>query len=261
MVETFILISFGLMGLCVGSFLNVVIYRLPNNLSIIKPPSNCPVCGRMIKPYENIPVISYIFLRGKCAGCKNGISAIYPAVELLTAVLWVLPVIYGFDYMNACVAAIFSTILLAVFFIDFKYMIIPNELVIAIIVLSLPLFFIGNDIVWYNRLIGFVVGGGVLYLLAIFSEKAFKKEGMGGGDIKLMAAAGLMLGWQNILLSLFMAAAVALVIIILITPLKKKFPIGEAVPFGPALSVAMLICYYFGAPIISWYRNMVIGAQ
>ncbi|MDR1689840.1 MAG: prepilin peptidase [Clostridiales bacterium] len=265
-IDIFFLIILAVAGLCVGSFLNVIIYRLPREQSIIKPRSFCPKCGHKIKAYENIPVFSYIFLRGKCSECKEKISVRYPIVEIITAVLWVLPLILlpsytAIDIANIVIAALFSTVLLAIFIIDFEHLIIPNELVISIIVLSIPAFFTQNDlIVWYEKLIGFAVGGGILYLLAYLSEKFLKKEGVGGGDIKLMAACGLVLGWQNILLSLFVAAIITMIVILLVmTPIKKKLPIGEIVPFAPALSAAMVICLYYGEDIIFWYLTSIMG--
>lgn len=255
----FMIIVFCVLGLCAGSFLNVVIYRVPKGLSIIKPRSACPKCERQIRFYENIPVLSFIFLRGKCRGCGEPISIRYPVIEIVTALLWVLPLPLGLSVANAVIAALFSSILLAVFVIDFELLIIPNELVLSVIALSIPTFFVKSDIFWYERLIGFAAGGGILYLLAVFSERVFKKEGMGGGDIKLMAACGLILGWQNILLSLFLAALVAMLAVLLVlTPLKKKFPIGETIPFAPALSIAMVISYYFGSQIIFWYLSRFI---
>ena len=245
------------LGLIIGSFLNVVIYRMPREISVVKPPSSCPKCGHAIKAYENIPVFSYIFQGGKCRGCKEKISIRYPIVEMICGLLWIIPLALGLSYAEASLAALFSSALLAVFFIDFEHMIIPDRIVLFIMLLSIPAFFIETNILWYERLIGFAAGGGLLLLIAILAEKILKKEGMGGGDIKLMAAGGLILGWQNILLSLFVGAAVAMVVIIIMTPLKKKFPKGEQIPFGPALSIGMLICYYFGADMISWYLQII----
>lgn len=251
---------FFFMGLCIGSFLNVVIYRMPMEMSIVAPRSACPRCGHKIKFYENIPVLSFIFLGGKCRECKQSISIRYPVIELITGILWVVPLLIGLDTANAVITALLSSILLAVFVIDLEHLIIPDELVLSIIALSIPAFFVESGILWYEKLLGFLCGGGVLYLLAFFSERFLKKEGMGGGDIKLMAACGLILGWRSILLSLFVASVVAMIAILAVmTPIKKKFPMGETIPFGPALSVAIIICYYYGESMIFWYLNRFIA--
>lgn len=248
----YIYLFFFITGLCVGSFLNVVIYRLPINKSIVAPRSSCPNCGTPIAFYDNIPIFSFLLLRGKCRHCKNKISPIYPLVEFLNALLWLFAAyMCRGDFLFGLISAVFSSVLLAIFFIDYKHYIIPDSTVIMIAAISIPLFFMETNLLWYHRIGGLLAGGGILYLLAVFSEIVFKKEGMGGGDIKMVGACGLILGYKNILLSLFLSSVIALVLICIISAFKKKTM--DMIPFGPALALGILICHYFGEQMIAFY--------
>ncbi len=237
-------------GLLIGSFLNVCIYRIPIGKTIVKGRSYCPFCNSLIPWYCNIPLFSYIFLKGRCKYCGEKISVVYPVVELLNALLYLLIwQVYGLT-VTAVLAAVFFSILLVISFIDLRYWIIPDGLLLAILALGIinavyqTLVLNAN---WYDWAIGFFAASVPLLILGL----AYK-DGMGGGDIKLMAVAGLFMGWKLILLALFIGAVyggVASIFIILV----KKGSMKTAVPFGPFLSLGMATGLLAGNQLITWY--------
>jgi prepilin signal peptidase PulO-like enzyme (type II secretory pathway) len=249
------LIVFTILGICIGSFLNVVIYRLPNDKSVVYPASFCPNCKTPLKWYDNIPVVSYALLMGKCRYCKENISPVYPLVELLNGIMYFLIYTASSGLMQALPTALLFSALLAVFIIDIKYMVIPNELVIFILILGITSVILKRqDLI--EALWGFLAGGGVLYVLAVVSQKLLKKPGMGGGDIKLMGACGLLLGIMNTFLALFLASVLTL-LFLASTGRINKMNLKKVVPFGPALSLSVFVCYLFGDNIISWYFSLI----
>ncbi|HEX9190818.1 MAG TPA: prepilin peptidase, partial [Candidatus Deferrimicrobiaceae bacterium] len=191
-----------LVGACIGSFLNVVIHRLPREESIVSPRSRCPACGREIRARENVPVVSFLVLGGKCAGCGGAISWRYPAVEFLTASGFA--AIFLLDGPGAPLLRdlLFFSLLVPIAFIDIDHRIIPDELSLGGLAAGLLLSFLpgGN---WKESAAGAVLGGGILYAAAFLYEKARGAEGMGGGDIKLLAMVGAFLGWQGALATIF----------------------------------------------------------
>lgn len=240
-------------GLLIGSFLNVCIYRIPLGKTIVKGRSYCPSCNALIPWYCNIPLFSYLFLRRRCHSCASKISIIYPAVEILNATLYLLIwLIYGLTIPTLLFALLFS-ILIIVSFIDFKYQIIPDGLVLIIFVLGIihgtyqTMVF---SVPWYTWVIGFFAASLPLFILGLIY-----KDGMGGGDIKLMAAAGLFIGWKLILLSLFIGAlyggAFSLFFII-----SKKGSLKSAIPFGPMLSAGIVTCVLVGDQLLSLYLSL-----
>ncbi len=248
-----------LLGAVFGSFLNVVIYRLPLGMSLALPPSHCPVCGEKLKWYHNIPVLSYIFLRGKCAFCKTRISPRYIFVELLNCFLWLICYLLYGNTLFTFTAMIFLSVLICVFFIDSEHMIIPDSLNIIIALLGLILVLFGNSALSASPLDRILTAIGMLCfgLLLFFSFKFFaKKEAIGGGDIKFFAAAGLFLGWKLIFLAVF-AASVAGCVFILASRLssRSKSP-GKPYPFGPFLAVTSAISMFFGNTIINFYVSL-----
>ena len=254
----FRILIFAVFGLVIGSFSNVLIYRLPLEIPIGLSRSRCNDCGTQIKGYDNIPVLSYLLLKGKCRACKCKISLRYPLVELFICALWVVPVLLGQPTAHAVISALFTTILAIIAIIDYERLIIPDRLVVAIAVLSIPGFVLRLPPNWADRLIGALAGFGFLYLMAVLSEKILKKEGMGGGDIKLLTAAGLVLGWKNNMLSLGMGAFVALFMLGLMKLASHEFNREKQIPFAPSLAIAMSICYYFGDWLINWYLSFFI---
>jgi leader peptidase (prepilin peptidase)/N-methyltransferase len=195
-------------GLMIGSFLNVCIYRIPRKLSVVKPSSRCPACGTPIKIYDNIPVLSYLLLRGRCRQCNTGFSVRYPLIELLNAVLYSI-VVNRFGTSSPGVLLIymlFTSTLIVILFIDLEHQIIPDSITlpgipIAVIMGAtvLPDPFMRTELLGLkSSLIGFVSGGGLFYLIAVIGKAILKKDAMGGGDIKMMAMIGGFLGWKGV---------------------------------------------------------------
>ncbi|WP_022670525.1 prepilin peptidase [Hippea alviniae] len=236
-----------LFGLVIGSFLNVCIYRIPLGKSIVFPPSSCPVCDRRIKWYDNIPVISYILLGGRCRYCKSRISLVYPAVELLTAVITVgVYKKFGLD-INTLFYLLFCYMLIVGSFVDFKHYIIPDRISLGLMVLGLVFGYFAHRFLF--SLYGLVFGFALLYFVAVLGKLLFKKEAMGGGDIKLLGGIGAFVGIKGVLFVLFFSSLIgSLVGIALI--IAKKTEMSGRIPFGPYLSFAALIYLFFGQQIL-----------
>ena len=248
-------ISSFVLGAVVGSFLNVIIHRLPEEKSIVFPASHCPKCQHAIRFYDNIPLISYLFLKGRCHDCGGSISGRYPLVEGLTAILSLL--IYwkfGPSAQYLCVF-LFVCSLIVITFIDLDHQIIPDVISLP----GIPVFFLAAVFVmklrFLDAFLGFLIGGGVLYSIAFVYELITKREGMGGGDIKLLAMIGAFLGWQSLLfvllISSFAGAAVGIAIMIL-----KGRDMKYAVPFGPFLSLGAIAYLFFGAHLYGLLYSM-----
>lgn len=265
-VEIIVLIALGIVGLCIGSFLNVLIYRLPLGMNIAVPPSHCPSCEQKIKWYDNIPLLSYVILRGKCRNCKSKIPFTYFAVELINVALWIILLI-TFDLPYSLIFALASSILIAIAFIDFKHQIIPDSLNITIAVLGLIATVYGifyptvtgvlgaYAVYWWERLIG-CVGGGLLFTAVYFIYLALrKKEGLGGGDIKFIAAAGLLLGYKLTLLCIGLAAIYAC-IYLLIAKIAGKLDTQKPFAFGPFLAAAAFTAISVGNYFIDLYLSL-----
>jgi leader peptidase (prepilin peptidase) / N-methyltransferase len=238
-------------GLIIGSFCNVVIYRLPQGTSIITPGSHCRSCGTPIRPWENIPVLSYLVLRGRCRACKEHISLRYPSVELVSSVLYVLIWLkYGFSIPFAAYAALTST-LLTVALIDYDHKIIPNTITLPGIVIGLGLSLWALPITPLASLLGILLGGVFFYLIALVS-----KGGMGGGDIKLIAMIGAFLGWQGAFFTILSGALLGSLVGVSLMVLGKKGR-KDKVPFGPFLSVGAILFILWGDDLIQWYLNLL----
>ncbi|MEZ4525452.1 MAG: prepilin peptidase [Desulfobacterales bacterium] len=227
-------------GLCIGSFLNVCIYRIPESKSIVSPPSSCPQCGYRIRYYDNIPVISYLLLRGKCRQCHVPISFRYPMVEL-TAGFFALWVYFRFGLtLEALIHFVFISVLLVITFIDMDHRIIPDVISLP----GIPLFFLASfavpSLTYKDSLLGIILGGGSLYMVALSYLLLTKREGMGGGDIKLLAMMGGLLGWQGVLFTIFVSSAIGTVIGTAIMLARHK-NMKLALPFGPFLALGAVI--------------------
>lgn len=239
-------------GLCVGSFLNVCIYRVPESKSIAYPGSMCPLCGAKIQFYDNIPLLSYALLKGRCRNCRTPISLRYPLVELLSGALAVSILIrYGLT-PEAAVIFVFVAVLIVITFIDIDHRIIPD-------VISLPgiaAFFLAARLIptvtWRDSLIGIVVGGGSLFLVAWLYHLITRKEGMGGGDIKLLAMIGAMIGWKGVLFTIFASSATGTVVGLIVMLIKRQ-NMKLAVPFGPFLAFGAVVYLFYGPQLIAWY--------
>lgn len=250
--------AFGL-GAFIGSFLNVLIHRLPRKENFVTGRSHCPKCNEMIRWYDNIPLLSFVILRAKCRRCKAPISWRYPAVELVTALFFLLAyTLYGLSF-HTMVAAIFFSMLLVVTFIDFEYYIIPDRITYPGMVLGLGLSFVNPLVTPLDALIGLVAGGSSLYLLAILGDYLFKKESLGGGDIKLAAMLGAFLGWKNIIFIFFGAAVLGLIFAVGQMVISRKEGAGRMIPFGPFLSLAALLALFFGEMLIDFYVHDILA--
>ncbi len=239
-----------LAGACIGSFLNVVIYRLPRGESIVSPRSRCPGCGREIRAWENIPIVSFLILRGKCAGCGGAISWRYPAVELLTAAG--VGAIFLLDGPGIPLLRdlLFFCLLVPIAFIDLDHRIIPDELSLGGLAAGIFLSFLpGGD--WKGSVAGALLGGGILYATAFLYEKIRGAEGMGGGDIKLLAMIGAFLGWRGTLATIFFGALLGATGGILAMR-KGGEGLKTAIPFGPYLCAAALGARYLGGGFWEW---------
>lgn len=243
-----------LLGALIGSFVNVLILRLPNEESVVYPGSKCPKCQTPIAWYDNVPVISWLILGGKCRNCKAGISAQYPLVEITVAVLWGLSAWYYEASLTAAAAAVFGTILLGIAVTDARHYIIPDEFTVGGLVLGLVLSFRGGLAGLLEAVVGAAVGFAVLYGVAVVGEKVFGKEAMGGGDIKMMAMVGSFVGWQGVLLTIFGGSLLGTLIFVPLA-LKEK----RLVPFGIFLAAAAAIVFVAGDAMIEWYWGLVVG--
>jgi leader peptidase (prepilin peptidase) / N-methyltransferase len=246
-VTVFFVVYFFIVGLVLGSFFNVVGLRVPKQESIIHPRSHCTICNRNLSPVELVPFFSYIFQAGKCKGCHTKISLIYPIMELVTAFLFAIS-FYKFGWSPELVISIsLSSLLVIITISDMKYMIIPNKILIFFtgVFVVLRIFFPLEP--WWDTLLGGIIGFLLLFLIAVVS-----KGGMGGGDIKLFAVLGILLGWKEVLLAFFFATflGATIGIILLIT---GKVARKQKIPFAPFIAGGALLVYFFGQSFIKWY--------
>lgn len=250
-----------LLGLCVGSFLNVCIYRIPNKLSIRKPPSHCPDCKAKLSILDMVPVASWLWLGGKCRHCGKRISPRYMAVELMTGLLYLLCFWRMPHLVQLAPALVLTGVLVASAFIDTEHTIIPNGLVLFGAVAGLLSLLITGHPRWEDALLGVLAGSVPLLAIDVISRLILRKDGMGGGDVKLMAMAGLFLGWQATLVALaiaVLAGGLAGAVLLLIRRLKR----GDYFPFGPFLAAGTFISMVFGSNILQLYaafNEAIIG--
>ncbi|MEW5768689.1 MAG: prepilin peptidase [bacterium] len=242
-------------GTVVGSFLNVCIYRLPLNQSIIRPRSHCPNCGAKLKAIENIPLISFLWLKGRCGYCGAKISWRYPIIELLTGLIYLLVGWrLGMSY-HLFFSLFFVSALIAITFIDLEHFLILNKITYPSIIIGLLATQIPGQMPLRSALMGMFLGGGIIYLLLVISPLIFGKEGMGGGDVKLAALMGVFLGWPKVFLALFLGAAIGAVVGLSLIGLGRAKR-GEYIPFGPFLSLGAIIALLLGDEIIGWYLGI-----
>jgi len=246
-----------LLGLALGSFLNVCIYRIPIKKSIINPRSGCPHCEEKIKFYDNIPLVSYLILLGKCRYCRHPISWHYPAVEALTGLLSLaLFMRYGFSYQYLLLL-LFTASLVAISFIDLHHQIIPDVLSLPGILVGFAASLILAHLSWLDSAIGIIAGGGSLYLVAVIYQRLTGKEGMGGGDVKLLAMIGAWMGWRSLPLIVLMSSLTGAIIGSLFLLLAGK-GFRARIPFGPFLSLGALLHLFLGPQLTHWYLRLLI---
>lgn len=239
-----------ILGLIVGSFLNVCIHRIPAGRSVVYPPSRCNSCGRRLMWYHMIPVASYMFLKGKCGFCGESISPVYPAVELITAALFTAAYHrLGFGVLFLKGIVLISLILVASF-IDLKEQVIPDKLIVFGLSAGIVFIIIDGGQTIRDVLLGGLAGGGILLAIVLIS-----RGGMGGGDVKLMSAIGFLIGWRLTLVSLFISFITGGVFGIMLLLAGKKGR-KDKVPFGPFLGGSSIVSYFFGQQMISLYLSL-----
>jgi len=241
------------MGLCLGSFLNVVIYRLPLGQSLLWPRSRCTKCGYELRAYDNVPVLSWVLLGGKCRQCRAPISAQYPIVEIVTGLLFVLVVWVTPVGPLLASRLVLLTMLVALFGIDLEHQILPNVITLPGIVIGLMFSFVGPP-GWQDAAIGAAVGAGVLYGIAAAYYAVRREEGLGMGDVKMLAMIGAFLGWKAVLVTLvlssFSGAAIGMALIA-----AQRGNMKLALPFGTFLAVGAMAAMLIGEPLIAWYAG------
>jgi leader peptidase (prepilin peptidase)/N-methyltransferase len=244
-----------LVGAAIGSFLNVCIHRLPADESVVTPRSRCPECSTPIGWRDNIPVVSWVALRGRCRHCRTRISVQYPLVELTTAALWLAAAVrYGLSW-QALSVAVFFTLLLGIALTDARTYIIPDEFTLGGLVLALLLALLPGGISIGSALAGAALGFGLLWAVGAVGEWIFKKPAMGGGDIKMMAMVGAFLGPVGVLLTVFLGALIGTLIF---APISWRT--GKLVPFGIFLALGAGLTEAWGEAIVGWYATAILGA-
>ena len=253
MTQTWLLVFAGLIGACIGSFLNVVIYRLPLGQSLVKPPSRCPKCGYWLKWYDNIPIFGWLLVGGRCRECKNGISMQYPIVELITAVLFVIVVWVTPPGPLLASRLLLVCILIALFGIDLEHQILPNSITLPGIAAGLLLSTIAPPGL-RDALIGTVLGGGVLYAIAWGYYLWRREEGLGMGDVKMLAMVGAFLGWKMVLVTLVLSSFSGALIGVALIALQRG-NMKLALPFGTFLAAGTMAAMLVGQPLADWYSG------
>ena len=245
-----------IVGLCVGSFLNVCIYRLPASQSIVRPRSKCPECGTLIAFYDNIPLFSYLWLKGRCRHCRVRIGLRYPTIELLGG-LFALATFLKFGLsVDALIYFAFIASMLVVTFIDLDHRIIPDVITLPGIPICFAASFALPSMNFKAALLGILVGGGSLFLVAWVYSLITKKEGMGGGDIKLLAMMGGLVGWQGVAFTIFVSSLVGTLSGFAVM-LHSRKGMKLAIPFGPFLAIGAITYIFFGTRMIDWYFNIL----
>ncbi len=243
-------------GMCVGSFLNVCIHRLPQGTSIVSPPSACPKCGASIRWYDNIPVISYLLLRGRCRGCKTHISIRYPIVELITGLFALITWMQFGLTPAALIYFAFIAAMLVITFIDIDLQIIPDVISLPGIPIGFAASFLLPDIGWLNSLIGIAAGGGILYAVMWGYQAITGKAGMGFGDVKLLAMIGAFIGWKGVLFTI-MSSSFFGTVVGGILMLKSGKGLKTRIPFGPFIAAGGILYLFLGPQIIHWYFGIL----
>jgi leader peptidase (prepilin peptidase)/N-methyltransferase len=254
-LETVFLVYAGVLGASVGSFLNVCISRLPAGDSLVRPRSRCPECSAPIAWYDNLPLVSYLVLKGRCRHCRLGISVQYPIVEAATAAIWVVMALSYGPTWRALEGSVLLSLLLAIAIIDARHYLIPDALSLGGLGAGLALSLLPGPPTLLTSALGAALGFLALLAVGVLGEWAFKKPAMGGGDMKMMALVGSFLGPAGAMLTIFLGA-VAGTLIFGPVSLKTK----KEVPFGVFLALGAAITFLFGEALIDWYRTAVFAA-
>jgi leader peptidase (prepilin peptidase)/N-methyltransferase len=243
-----------LVGLAIGSFLNVVIHRLPRRESLVSPGSRCPSCGYALGAVDNVPVLSWVLLGGRCRKCRTRISVRYPVVELVTAAVFIAHYyVFGWTPLLA-VRLVFASSLVALFAIDLEHHLLPDAITLpGIVVGLLASLFLPPGI--RDALIGILAGGGVLWLIGEAYYRYAGEEGMGGGDVKMLAMIGAFLGWKLVIVTLVFSSIAGAVIGLAVIAIRRG-GMKYALPYGTFLSVAALVASLYGEQIVHWYTGL-----
>lgn len=252
MIHYFYEITAFLFGISIGSFLNVCIYRIPNGKSIVHPGSTCPQCNTAIRFYDNIPILSYLFLLGKCRYCKKRISIRYPLIEFLTGLFAVCTYLKFGMSIDTFVYFIFIAALLTITFIDIDHQIIPNVISLPFIPIGIGLSFFLSPITVLDALYGVLAGGGSLFVVSRGYYYITRVEGLGLGDVKLIAMIGAFIGLKGIFFTIFFSSLIGTLIGTAVMIHQKK-DMRYQIPYGPFLSIGAIVYLFFGNQIINWY--------
>jgi leader peptidase (prepilin peptidase)/N-methyltransferase len=252
--ETITGIVIGWLGLAVGSFLNVCIHRLPRGGSIMRPPSSCPHCGYRLRWYDNLPVLSYALLGGRCRQCRNPIAVRYPLVELITMAVFLLHYAVFGPSALLVVRLIFACAMIVLFAIDLEHKLLPNVITLPGIVAGLIVSLAFPPGI-ADALIGALVGGGVLWAIGEVYYRVTGQEGMGGGDVKMLAMIGAFLGWKHVILTLVLSSVAGSLLGVLLLA-SRRGGMKYALPFGTFLALAALAASLWGDPLIEWYTSL-----
>ena len=245
--------AIALFGLIIGSFLNVCIHRLPRKQSLMHPPSTCPRCGRRLRWRDNVPVVSWLLLRGRCAQCAEPISVQYPIVELVTAGLFALVAAITTDPVVLGSYLVLSAALVVLFAIDLEHQILPNVITLPGIVIGFLFSFV-TPVGWLDSLMGILLGAGILYAIAAAYYAVRKEEGLGMGDVKMLAMIGAFLGWKAVLITLVLASFSGSVIGLIMIGTSRG-SMKYALPFGTFLALGAVAAMTIGGPLLTWYMG------
>jgi leader peptidase (prepilin peptidase) / N-methyltransferase len=245
-------------GCCLGSFYNVVVHRLPAKESLVSPGSHCPHCSHPIAYYDNVPLLSYILLRGKCRYCRAPISARYPLIEALTGFLGLLLFRHYGLHPQLFIELFFVSLLIVIAFIDLDTYLIPDVLSISGVVAGFALSFLTPRLTWWDSLLGIFLGGGFLYLIAVGYQFVRHQEGLGGGDIKLLGMIGAFVGWPGVVFTV-LAASIMGTAVGGVVMWRTRKGLATMLPFGPFLSAGAIAYIFWGEEFYRWYLGTLTG--
>jgi leader peptidase (prepilin peptidase)/N-methyltransferase len=263
-MPTLLLVYAGMLGACIGSFLNVCIYRWPENLSVVSPPSRCPHCGCRIRWYDNVPVLGWIWLRGRCRDCKAGVSIQYPLIELLVGLIWAGCLAWRGLSVDALSAALFLTLVLGIALTDVRTFIIPHEFTIGGGVIGLALSLAPGGITPLRAAAGAALGFGIMWGVGSGVTAYMKRRGtlpedmdsaLGGGDIWMMGMVGAYLGPMGVVVTIFLGAVAGILVFLPYQLLSGK----RMIPFGVFLAMGAVLTLFFGEPLVAWYLAYATG--
>jgi leader peptidase (prepilin peptidase) / N-methyltransferase len=247
-----------LLGCCLGSFYNVLIHRLPAGKSIVQPGSHCPQCNHPINFYDNIPLVSYLILAGRCRHCGEHISLRYPLVEALTGSLALFLFLRNGLDPQFLIECVFASLLILITFIDLDTYLIPDVLSVPGIIAGFAFSFFATRLSWLDSLLGIVLGGAFFFLIAVGYQVLRHKEGLGGGDIKLLAMIGAFVGWPGVVFTVLAASLIGTVVGVVVMWRGRK-GLGTMLPFGPFLASGALLYIFWGEEFYRWYVGDILG--